>query len=266
VTGAKREVDVVVSGHVASQLATVSIECRDRNRSPDVTWVDEMHGKHSRLPTNLLVLVSHRSFTPEALRTARLYDIRCHVLDDVQEDAPNRLFPDAKSLWGKGWSLTIDRVNVEVEALGSLPPERILASPDNRVFLEDGTELGPMLELAVTLLRSQPIIDKMIADAKPEHSFLELVWQHPVAQGCRVCLQKSQPLLLRPIARLRMIARCTVTIDEFPLRHGKLEGLRIAWGTGAILGNPAMVIATASSGESPKITLLTENTVSKQES
>jgi hypothetical protein len=127
-TGTKREVDVVVSGRVGGQSATVSIECRDRSRRPDVTWVDEMHTKHSRLPTNVLVLVSHTSFTPEAVRAARLYDIRCLVLDDVDPAAPDRLFPNVRSLWGKGWEITIDRVGVSVAAFGELPPERFRAS------------------------------------------------------------------------------------------------------------------------------------------
>lgn len=98
-TGSKREVDVVVSGRVGGQAVTVSIECRDRRRSADVTWVDEMQTKHSRLPTNVLVLVSHKPFTPEARRAAGMYGIRCLVLDDVDPTAPDRLFPHTQSLW-----------------------------------------------------------------------------------------------------------------------------------------------------------------------
>ena len=50
-TSTRREADVVLSGRVGGQAVTVSIECRDRSRGPDVTWVDEMQTKHSRLPT-----------------------------------------------------------------------------------------------------------------------------------------------------------------------------------------------------------------------
>jgi hypothetical protein len=137
-TGATREVDVVVSGRVGGQTVTVSIECRDRNRRADVTWVDEMHTKHERLPTNVLVLVSHKDFTPEALRVARLYGIRSLVLDDVDPEAPGRLFPDVRSLWGKGWGINIDRVTVSVGAEGDLPAENFRASPDQNIYLDDG--------------------------------------------------------------------------------------------------------------------------------
>ena len=46
-TGTRREVDVVVLGRVGGQAVTVSLECRDRTRSPSVTWVEEMQAKHS---------------------------------------------------------------------------------------------------------------------------------------------------------------------------------------------------------------------------
>src|SRR5204862_4038233 len=68
ITATKREVDVCVRGKLAKQPVTISIECWDRGRTADVTWVDEMHCKHSRLPTNLLILVSHSGFTGEAIR------------------------------------------------------------------------------------------------------------------------------------------------------------------------------------------------------
>jgi|GraSoiStandDraft_55_1057291.scaffolds.fasta_scaffold30275_2 hypothetical protein len=46
-------------------------------------------------------------------------------------------------------------------------------------------------------------------------------------------MQKLEPLVLRRIERFRVVAKCTVTVDEFPLR---------AWGTGTILGRPATVL------------------------
>jgi hypothetical protein len=45
----------------------VSIECRDRRRKQGVEWVEQMRGKHDRLPTNVLVLVSSSGFTRTAL-------------------------------------------------------------------------------------------------------------------------------------------------------------------------------------------------------
>ena len=56
ITGHEREVDVCVEGIVGGTPVNVCIECSDRSRRADVTWVDEMKSKHERLPTHALIL------------------------------------------------------------------------------------------------------------------------------------------------------------------------------------------------------------------
>jgi hypothetical protein len=55
VTGDKREVDVCIETNAAGHPLIIGIECRDHTRKQTVTWIDEMHAKHSRLPTDHLV-------------------------------------------------------------------------------------------------------------------------------------------------------------------------------------------------------------------
>lgn len=257
-TSSKREVDIAVSGRVGAQAVTVSIECRDRTRPSDVTWVDEMQAKHSRLPTNVLVLVSHSAFTPEARRVADKYGIRCLELNDTDPTAPDRLFPDVSSLWGKGWDLKIERVEVSVPAAESLPAERFKAAPDTSLFLDNGDPLTSAIEFVTAIIKSSVVVDKMYQDATPEHTFLELVLEPPRVGAFAVSVQKEEPRLIRPIERLRIVARCVVTIDEFPLRHGVYGDLRVAWGRGTILGKPTLLVATASSDSQPKLSMRVE--------
>jgi hypothetical protein len=75
VTGESREVDVCIETQVAGRQIIVSIECRDQARKQAMGWVEEMYAKHSRLPTDHLVLVSSSGFTPNALTVARSYNI-----------------------------------------------------------------------------------------------------------------------------------------------------------------------------------------------
>ena len=257
-TGTKREVDIVVSGRVGAQVVTVSIECRDRARPADVTWVDEMQAKHSRLPTNVLVLVSHSSFTPEARRVADKYGIRCLELNDRDAATPDRLFPDATSLWGKGWQIEIQRVEVSVPGTESLPPEWFQAMPDTSFFLDDGSFLSSAVDFVNAIVKSSLVIEKMSRDATPEHRFLELVLEPPTLGTHTVSVQKQEPLVIRRIVRLRVVAKCVVTVDKFPLRHGVYGDLRVAWGQGTILGRSALLIATDGLGTSPKVTMRVE--------
>jgi hypothetical protein len=70
-----------------------------------------------------------------------------------------------------------------------------------------------------------------------------------------MCLQKTEPLMLRRIEQFLVVARCTVTVDEFPLRHGRYGSVRVAWGEGEILGKPTLLVATDDSSGTSKITL-----------
>jgi hypothetical protein len=63
----------VIRASVGGLKVIVSMECRDRARPADVGWVEQMHGKHSSLPTNTLVLVSNSGFTEAAEEKARNY-------------------------------------------------------------------------------------------------------------------------------------------------------------------------------------------------
>lgn len=55
-------------------------------------------------------------------------------------------------------------------------------------------------------------------------------------------------MVLRAIDKFHVAATCKVTIDKFPLRHGRLGAVRVAWGKGEMLGKKTMVIVTDASG------------------
>ncbi|WP_301176653.1 restriction endonuclease [Actinomadura geliboluensis] len=75
VTGQDREVDVLITCHVAGHPIRIGIECRDRTRRDDVGWVEQMRAKHDDLPTDRLVLVSASGFTAAAAAKAGHYNI-----------------------------------------------------------------------------------------------------------------------------------------------------------------------------------------------
>ncbi len=75
--GVEREVDMVTEGNLAGAALTVSVECRAHKRPADVSWVDEMCGKHERLPTTHLVLLSESGFTRSARAKAAAGVPRC---------------------------------------------------------------------------------------------------------------------------------------------------------------------------------------------
>ena len=75
VSGEPREVDIYAEGTLAGQTVNIGIECRDHQRKQGLRWVEQMHSKHERLPTNLLILVSSSGFTGPAIAKADSYGI-----------------------------------------------------------------------------------------------------------------------------------------------------------------------------------------------
>ncbi|MEW5812235.1 MAG: hypothetical protein AB1925_22645 [Actinomycetota bacterium] len=73
-TGVMREVDVyaLVKGKMNGQDFAIAVECVDRSRKMDTTWVEMIYGKHSRLQVaNAVLLVSARGFYHSAEVKAR---------------------------------------------------------------------------------------------------------------------------------------------------------------------------------------------------
>jgi hypothetical protein len=66
-TSELREVDIVVKGEINGVDVVISFECCNTSRKAGSPWVESMIGKHKRLPTHRLILVSGSGFTGPAL-------------------------------------------------------------------------------------------------------------------------------------------------------------------------------------------------------
>jgi hypothetical protein len=255
-TGTRREVDVCIRGQVGNHAVTVSIECRDRTRGGDVTWVDEMHAKHLRLPTNLLVLVTHRKrFSKEARNVAKLHGIRTVVLADVVASDPERLFPGLQSLWTVAWHIEIERVSITVERTDELPSEVVAAFPDNILYLADGTKLCTANEMATSFAQSSEVSERLAREIGPQHTRIEFGWQRLSYLNQRICLFSLARKAYRPIERFHIAAKCTVSKDEFALRHALFGDVRVAWGEGNVLNQRTRLLASRDDQGVTRLTL-----------
>ncbi|NMG68140.1 hypothetical protein GPA19_24735 [Azoarcus indigens] len=240
-----REVDVVVEGKVGSQRVFVSIECRDHQRIADVSWVDAMKAKHDRLDTNVLLLASRSGFTPEARDVASKYGIEVFTLEDIDDHDIRALLGPNGELWLKFVTITAEKVSIRVAQVGLLAPETVATTPDNLLYLEDGTELCQTKELVDGLLKSPRARDYLLAEGKDEHKWFEFVWEPPSdQQGRPLYMKKIEPEVMRPVESIRVIGPCKVDIAKFGVRRGKIGDVQVAWGKVTIAGNSAMAVAT----------------------
>jgi hypothetical protein len=251
-----REVDVVVEGKVGSQRVFVSIECRDHKRIADVGWVDAMKAKHDRLDTNVLLLASRSGFTPEARDVASKFGIEVFALEDIDDANIPALLGPKGNLWLKSVTITAEKVSIRVAQVDVLAPETVVTSPDNLLYLEDGSELCQTKGLVDGLLKSPRARDYLLAESKDEHKWFELVWEPPSDQhGRPLYMKKIEPEVMRPVESIRVVGPCKIEIGKFGVRHGRIGDVQVAWGKATISGNSAMVVATKTDTDETKLSV-----------
>ena len=240
-----REVDVVIEGKVGSQSVVVSIECRDHKRVADVTWIDMMKSKHDRLDTHALLLASKRGFTQEARAVAEKYGIELFTLEDLETADIPAMLAQQGSLWIKTATATAEKVRARVSAVGELEVETVVTSPDNLLYLEDGTELCQIRQLVDRLLQCDRAREYLLSEGKEDHIWFELVWEPPADhEGKPIYMRKLDPQLLRPIECIQVTGPCKVEVGRFGMRHGKLGEVHFAWGKTSVAGRSALAVAT----------------------
>lgn len=84
-TGMEREIDIHVKGRLGGHPISLGIECRDRKRKADTTWIDELYGKYRDLPIDRLIAVSKSGFAKTAVEKAKLLNIETFSLENIDD-------------------------------------------------------------------------------------------------------------------------------------------------------------------------------------
>lgn len=107
VTGRLREVDATIRSKVGSSDLLVTIECRDRARVQDVTWIEQLASKKQSIGAALTVAVSSHSFSSDAERVAAQHGIMLRQTQDLAlSDLSPLLGLDLVVFWHKGCCCT----------------------------------------------------------------------------------------------------------------------------------------------------------------
>jgi len=95
----EREVDIVVEGTFDGDPVLTSIEVIEQGKRGNLTWVEQLIGKHRNLPTNRLILVSQSGFTKNALalvatQGGRVEALQPKVIEDNGQARVETLYAD----------------------------------------------------------------------------------------------------------------------------------------------------------------------------
>jgi len=255
-TGALREVDVVLRSKVGPYETVIAIEAAARSRRAAVYWVEMLVAKHKHLPTDKLVLVAEAGFTEQARTLARAEGVAALEPRDLAAGDPDYVVVSAvPTLWPKTVSLSPEAARVWVDRPGEgikwfkAPPALDIVLPDGRtsdllaVYAElYQANLSRIIE-QIDLAQISENLDRFFVlrvgpgwtvqvDGKPASLYL------PHVEGARTELHR--------IDALEFTGKATIKVDEVRLDHKQLADIdvRFAYGDGTFGGKPALFVVT----------------------
>lgn len=83
VAGGTRQVDVSLRSQIGSAEVVVIIECRDRGRPADVTWLEQVKTKRDAVGASKAIAVASGNFSKKALIAAQKYGVDARTLAQV---------------------------------------------------------------------------------------------------------------------------------------------------------------------------------------
>lgn len=221
VTGVEREVDVAIETEVANSPITIGVECRDRGRPADVTWVEQQMAKHQHL-TDKQVLVSRSGFTKDALKTAHLYGMEAlsfgeAVVADwtvISGGKFDRVYLAILQMWPVGAEIVYNDYD-STDDLPEITPDDVLSNDQGHA-----ATIGQLAES----LRHDPSIGKHVltkVDSTRDRT-LTITW----------VLKPGSRIRDRPVKQLQF--RYTVHVEErspLDLHHHSFRDAQVAYGT-----------------------------------
>ncbi len=223
-SGALREVDIVIEAKVGEHDVVICVECRDRRRKATVEWVEQMAMKHQSLPTSKLVLVSTNGFTRTATSKATSLGIQTYSLDAAER-------ADWKEVIGTNFRVRPVAFRVlgcAVILAGDRQTEHPVG-PATAVFDSHGNPKGSLREaLHAGPLSSSALVRKAVAHSRKQgrvvvSGFLTSnpPWFVEDCDGLR-----------EEIAALHLYLEFQQSPAPAPLRVGRLGSARVAYGVG----------------------------------
>jgi hypothetical protein len=243
-SGEEREVDIVIETTVAGQPVVIGIECVDKNRRAGKEWVEQMHGKHSRLPTDQLVLASRRGFYEPALRKAKSFKIQTLAFAEATERTVGSLFHAIIEIVATEFSLTPGPTHAElVDPRGQV----IEATVDESTVIVDRERkpLNFFKSAVAELLSSDRVGRHITASAPATAKFFKIVGYYVDQEFYLVHVTTRELYKLRTITVIGTLDQAEA---RFPMKQVQVGTDQVLWGKSRFLGGDALVVLSEEAG------------------
>jgi Restriction endonuclease len=276
-SGEMREVDVSLRSQVGSVNILVIIECRDRKRGQDVTWIEQLASKRKDVGADRAIAVSAKGFSKGAWSLAQAEHIDLRSFEEVDEDAVFSWL-ELQTIEHRVRRVEVIRVGIETaEEPSGITPAEVFAAverirrdggpyQDDKIFVRKAdTNLVSIDDIWITTPNLGVSFDEAMPDLRPrerERRTLNIAFDPPqFCVGTAVGLYDITSLAIDgnfyydeksiPISRLYAYVSASGTITENAEATIEHEGERIVLGLHATPGGPMLAASVRSTGNYP---------------
>jgi len=259
-TGDEREVDICIEFSQFGHNMVISIECIDKSRPADITWINTMKAKHEHLPTNYLVLISRAGFTRKAFLLAKKYGIETLIMKNIDENIINNTLKGLKSLWFSMWSFvpTKIKLNVVTDEKESI---EVYAYPDFEIYNNDGENIGDLQSLINILLDDERLNEYCAKNATEEHKGFVFGCDSPKDDkgNPKIFIKKTDPIAFHGLCSVHIEGSFHCKVSEFPLQKASLDKVNVFWSKSKIIDKNGLLVMTEDSEGKRKISMTISN-------
>jgi hypothetical protein len=279
IAGTDREVDVVITSHVAGEKITVGVEATAISRKLDLKAVQGIIAKHEAIGTNQMIIVSESGFTGPARRTI---DSTLGISGYQPTDLNNEKQLEAKvvgrlsKLWPRRFSVTLTTVFAEMVLPDSLQNTNVVSitrPPLNFPLLDwQGNEItspeGIFRHWANTQSEDvMSLLDVANTTEDTDKTFLKELFPPWKIHGQEITdlyvmvdtnIDPTQEPTPEPLRLLKLDLRGPVSIrvSEVDLRHQQLND-EVAYSVGqTVLDGKSILMVASATAEGEKVTTL----------
>jgi hypothetical protein len=245
VTGKKREVDVCIHGDLAGHKVCISLECVEKSRKADVTWVEQMSAKHQRLPTNKLILYSKSGFTKDAYILANSCGIDTVSIEQVEEGYIAKLMGTPGKLVSFAFQLSPEKVLFVLNEESDMPAVNLKVAPDTAVHNLSGDFKKTAHDLVLDFLKTNVVTEHLLVNADEQHVALVIGHKEFLdIDGEPVFLKQLTPPALRQVTKVGVHSKLIINRSEVELEHGRFDNLEVSWGSINIFGSKSLLVVS----------------------
>ena len=209
-----------------------------------------MIGKHSTLPTNLLVLASRSGFSPRAVRKAEAEGVVLVSLDESEAAIEQRLHERLRHLRVTSFGLKVRAVVLNLRDEHGDPMSPVAGFKGNDVYFDDGTRAAYLGQIIDGYLRLPEIGTLMAAEAeKPLTEYKTAIVQFTPSviidgEDPPLFVRKADSGALHKI-ELAIVSAEVIAADEpREFTHGRLGETDVAWTKATIADSECLLVAT----------------------